>query len=188
MSWKPKRPIRFGLMSFRPAWQEAMEDAGRARRHGFDSLLTGDHLRHPRDPRFGFLDGWSMLAAWAAATSDIRLGMLVSNIIYRHPVVLARQAAAVDHISGGRLNLGIGTGVYATDHAMVGTEPWEPKKGSLGCANGRANPHPRGPLCRDRARPCVDCPLAPSLSTLGPMVLAPRIGRPGGTLFGTRLL
>lgn len=91
---------------------------------GFDTLMTGDHLRHPFDAAAEFLDGWTVLAGWAAVTTRVRLAMLVSNAIYRQPALLAKQAIAVDHISGGRLDLGIGSGIFETDHAMAGVPPW----------------------------------------------------------------
>lgn len=70
------------------------------------------------------LDGWSVLAGWAATAGSLRLAMLVSNIIYRHPAVVAKQAITVDQLSGGRLDLGVGAGVYPTDHAMAGVPRW----------------------------------------------------------------
>lgn len=91
---------------------------------GFDLLMTGDHMRHPFDANFELLDGWTVLAAWGVLTSRVRLAMLVSNVIYRNPALLARQAVAVDHISAGRLDLGIGSGIFGTDHAMAGVRPW----------------------------------------------------------------
>jgi alkanesulfonate monooxygenase SsuD/methylene tetrahydromethanopterin reductase-like flavin-dependent oxidoreductase (luciferase family) len=105
-------------------WSEMTERARTVEAAGFDTLMTGDHLRHPFDPEHEFLDGWSVLAAWGAVTSRVRLAMLVSNVIYRNPAVLAKQAVAVDHISNGRLDLGIGSGVFETDHDMAGVPRW----------------------------------------------------------------
>jgi alkanesulfonate monooxygenase SsuD/methylene tetrahydromethanopterin reductase-like flavin-dependent oxidoreductase (luciferase family) len=114
------------MMSLPASRSESQLHAQWAQDLAFDSLWTGDHLRHPREVDAPFLDGWSVLAAWAATTANVELGMLVSNLIYRHPAVLARQAAAVDVISAGRVTLGVGTGVYATDSAMVGQQEWSP--------------------------------------------------------------
>lgn len=111
-------------MSMASSWADARRDAELAAEFGFEAICTGDHLRHPPDDVFPSLDGWSVLAAWAAMTTELRLGMMVSNISYRHPAVLARQAVAVDDISGGRLDLGIGAGAYEVDHAMAGTAVW----------------------------------------------------------------
>jgi alkanesulfonate monooxygenase SsuD/methylene tetrahydromethanopterin reductase-like flavin-dependent oxidoreductase (luciferase family) len=111
-------------MSFPGDRREVDADARLAVEAGFDTLATGDHLRHPRDPTTPLLDGWSVLAAWAASTQQVRIAMLVSNLVYRHPTLVAKQAIAVDQLSGGRLDLGVGAGVYATDHAMAGVPPW----------------------------------------------------------------
>jgi len=116
--------VRFGLMTFPGDRREVEADARLAAEAGFDTIATGDHLRHPRDPTTPLLDGWSVLTAWAATTDRLRLAMLVSNLIYRHPVLVAKQAIAVDQLSNGRLDLGIGTGVYPTDHAMAGVPVW----------------------------------------------------------------
>lgn len=70
-------------------------------------------------------DGWSVLAAMACHTSTVRIGTLVTNPVLRHPVILAKQAMAVDAISGGRLELGIGTGIAEFDYDAVG-EPMPP--------------------------------------------------------------
>lgn len=111
-------------MSTASSWADARRDADLAGRFAFDSLCTGDHLRHPPGDVFPTLDGWSVLAGWAATTDRLRLAMMVSNLSYRNPVVLARQAVAVDQISGGRLDLGVGAGAYGADHAMAGTPDW----------------------------------------------------------------
>lgn len=111
-------------MSTASSWADARRDADLAGRFAFDSLCTGDHLRHPPGEVFPILDGWSVLAGWAATTDRLRLAMMVSNLSYRNPVVLARQAVAVDQISGGRLDLGVGAGAYGADHAMAGTREW----------------------------------------------------------------
>jgi F420-dependent oxidoreductase-like protein len=68
------------------------------------------------------LDGWSVLAALAAATSRLRLGNLVTGIHYRHPAVLANMAATIDVISGGRLELGIGAGWNEEESGAYGIE------------------------------------------------------------------
>lgn len=118
--------LRFGLEAFPIDLGEVVSEAVRAEEYGFDVLATGDHIRHPRDPGVALLDGWSVLANWAAHTQKVRLAMLVSNLIYRDPVLLAKQAVAVDQLCNGRLDLGIGTGVYPTDHLMAGVPEWSP--------------------------------------------------------------
>src|SRR5205823_8784349 len=91
--------MRFGLMSLAGTPEDVIADARLAADAGFDVIATADHLRHPRDPQVPGLDGWSILAAWAVTTERLRLAMLVSNLIYRHPVVLAKQVITVDQLS-----------------------------------------------------------------------------------------
>lgn len=113
-------------MTFPANGQEVVADATFARNAGFDLIATGDHLRHPRDPSVPLLDGWAVAAAWAMCASGLRIGVLVSNLIYRHPTLVAKAAMTVDQLSGGRLTLGVGGGVYETDHSMAGVSVWSP--------------------------------------------------------------
>jgi F420-dependent oxidoreductase-like protein len=71
-------------------------------------------------------EGWTMLAALAARTSRIRVGLMVTGNTYRHPAVLAHTAATVDVISGGRLDLGIGAGWNEYEHASMGLDLYRP--------------------------------------------------------------
>jgi len=74
------------------------------------------------DPKGPCLEGWTTLAALAQATTRLRLGTMVTGIHYRHPAVLANMAAAVDIISGGRLELGIGSGWNEEESGAYGIE------------------------------------------------------------------
>ena len=89
----------------------------------FESGWTFDHF-YPilSDPTGPCLEGWTTLTALAQATTRLRLGTLVTGIHYRHPAVLANMAAALDIISGGRLELGIGAGWYEEESGAYGIE------------------------------------------------------------------
>lgn len=89
----------------------------------FESGWTFDHF-YPifSDPTGPCLEGWTTLSALAQATTRLRLGVLVTGIHHRHPAVLANMAAAVDIISGGRLELGIGAGWNEEESAAYGLE------------------------------------------------------------------
>ena len=79
------------------------------------------------NPTGPWLDGWTTLAALANCTSHIRIGTLVTSIPFRHPAVLARQAMTVDHISNGRLEIGIGAGAPGKidpSYVMTGIDDW----------------------------------------------------------------
>jgi alkanesulfonate monooxygenase SsuD/methylene tetrahydromethanopterin reductase-like flavin-dependent oxidoreductase (luciferase family) len=87
----------------------------------FDSLWRSDHLLSLAGvPTRRGLDTWTSLAALATMTGHIRFGPLVSPITFHHPSILARQAATVDELSGGRLELGMGAGWYDIEHQMFG--------------------------------------------------------------------
>ena len=94
---------------------------------GFDSTWIADHFVNYAHPDSPWLDGCSALAGLAASTSKIRIGTLVTSIPFRHPAVLARQAMTVDHISNGRLEIGIGAGAPGSidpSYTMTGIEDW----------------------------------------------------------------
>jgi alkanesulfonate monooxygenase SsuD/methylene tetrahydromethanopterin reductase-like flavin-dependent oxidoreductase (luciferase family) len=89
---------------------------------GFDSVWDCDHYVQPEQPHGPYFEGWTLLAGLAAVTSRIRIGVLVSCNTFRHPALLAKEAVTVDHISSGRLELGVGAGWYEPEHAMFGIE------------------------------------------------------------------
>jgi alkanesulfonate monooxygenase SsuD/methylene tetrahydromethanopterin reductase-like flavin-dependent oxidoreductase (luciferase family) len=96
---------------------------------GFDSLWVVDHYVDPFNPSGTWYEGWTLLSALAMHTSRIRIGTLVSTMIYRNPAVLAKQAMTVDQITGGRLELGLGAGSPRDpSHPMTGVPAWEPRE------------------------------------------------------------
>jgi alkanesulfonate monooxygenase SsuD/methylene tetrahydromethanopterin reductase-like flavin-dependent oxidoreductase (luciferase family) len=116
---------RFGIIVMPDATTEELSRRFRGIEElGFDQLYLADHIGDFRDVSGPFLDGWSLLAAAAVQTSRIAIGPLVNNPILRAPAIVAKQAMTVDQLSGGRLELGMGAGVFEMDHQAVGTEPW----------------------------------------------------------------
>jgi probable F420-dependent oxidoreductase len=119
---------RFGvLLEQRYPWKSLVEHAQAVESAGFDSLWIADHFANPF-AQTDWLEAWTTLAALAVVTTRIRLGTLVTNIVYRHPALVAKQAATVDQISQGRLELGMGAGIAPTCHRMTGTPFWSGKE------------------------------------------------------------
>jgi alkanesulfonate monooxygenase SsuD/methylene tetrahydromethanopterin reductase-like flavin-dependent oxidoreductase (luciferase family) len=119
-------PIRFGIITIQNLpWPTLLEHWQHIEALGYGSLWVGDHFLNPHAIEEDWFDGWMLLAALATQTSTIRIGTLVTNIIYRNPALIARQAQTLDHISHGRLELGIGaTSERDPSHRMMGIEAW----------------------------------------------------------------
>jgi F420-dependent oxidoreductase-like protein len=102
-------------------WPQWVALADACERSGLEGLFRSDHYRSVTDgPALGSLDAWTTLAGLAACTDRIRLGTMVSPATFRHPSVLANAATTVDHISGGRAELGLGAGWYRREHTAFG--------------------------------------------------------------------
>jgi probable F420-dependent oxidoreductase len=103
-------------------WFEYLAMARAAEDVGFDSVWVGDHLLYRGDGREerGPWDAWTLLAALAAGTERVRLGPLVACTAFAPPGLLARKAAAVQEVSGGRLVLGLGAGWNETEFRAFG--------------------------------------------------------------------
>ena len=125
MTGRTRPKTRFGVFLGQVglSWDELVERFQLADELGFDHAWLVDHLM-PTDPPHErpCFEAWTSLAALAALTRRIELGVLVSSNTFRHPSLLAKQVATVDHVSGGRLILGMGTGWYADEHRRFGVE------------------------------------------------------------------
>ncbi|MBF6614107.1 MAG: LLM class flavin-dependent oxidoreductase [Chloroflexi bacterium] len=101
-------------------WPQLLDDALYLEKLGFGTCWIADHYAAVGNPATPALEAWSTLAALASRTTRIRLGTSVTNISTRHPAMLAKQAATVDCISGGRVDLGVGPGYYEQEHKWLG--------------------------------------------------------------------
>lgn len=117
--------MRFGLdvAQHQLSWDELLARTRFAEDLGFDGAWVFDHFTALYgDPHGPCLEAWTLLAGLAAATERIRLGALVTGITYRPPQILATQAVTVDHISGGRLELGLGAAWHGGEHRALGLD------------------------------------------------------------------
>src|ERR671936_2046784 len=115
--------MRFGIVTDQNLpWPSMVERWQLFERLGFDSAWDCDHLIQPSRPTGPYYEAWTLLAGLAACTERIRIGVLVSANTFRHPALLAKQAVTVDHVSNGRLDLGLGAGWYTAEHRMFGLE------------------------------------------------------------------
>jgi probable F420-dependent oxidoreductase len=119
-----RRPIRFGLLNETPAPpQGLLAHARRAESRGFSTFLIRDHfIAADFGPQ---LAPMATLGAVAAATSRLRVGTLVFDNDYRHPALLAKEAATIDVLSGGRFELGLGAGWLRAEYEATGL-PFDP--------------------------------------------------------------
>ena len=104
-------------------WEDWRAIAGACEEHGVGTLFRSDHYLSVDDRRErGSLDAWLTIAALGAVTTKLRLGTMVSPATFRHPAVLAKAVVSADHISGGRVELGIGAGWWEREHEAYGIE------------------------------------------------------------------
>jgi F420-dependent oxidoreductase-like protein len=118
-----RRAIRFGVfpLPLKTTWKEMREIWQRADELGYATARMPDHF-YPGsgDPASPLFEAWTALTALANSTRRIRVGPLVLGNTYRHPAVLANMAVTLDHISDGRLDLGIGAGWMQSEHDGYG--------------------------------------------------------------------
>mgnify|MGYP001819217258 CR=1 FL=1 len=126
MSHKP----RFGVLVLpNSEWPEILRRAKHVEDLGFELVSTADHFVDWSDTSRLWHEGWSVLAAVAMATERVRIATYVTQFPLRHPAMLARQALTIDHISNGRLEIGIGTGIpIDPSYDMMGIPNWSGKE------------------------------------------------------------
>jgi len=117
------RQMRIGLdtAQHQLLWPELVDRVQFAESAGFDGAWVFDHFTPLYgDPNGPCLEAWTLLAGLASETKRIRLGALVTGITYRHPSILATEAITVDHISNGRLEIGMGAAWHEPEHELLG--------------------------------------------------------------------
>ena len=130
-----KHPLRFGMkLSGQDTTIEALRTVWRlADESGFDHVWDFDHFASigAGGPDRPVYEGWALQAAMAEATKRVRIGCMVTGNTYRNPALLAKVAVTVDHLSGGRLEFGIGAAWAAIEHSMYGLEGLDHRVGRL---------------------------------------------------------
>jgi F420-dependent oxidoreductase-like protein len=104
------------------SWEQWVALATGCEEHRIPTLFRSDHYMNldGRHPERGSLDAWATLNALAAVTTTVRLGTMVSPATFRHPSELAKVVATADHVSGGRVELGLGAGWHEREHEAYG--------------------------------------------------------------------
>ncbi len=123
-------PIGLNLSSIGVSARWWLEAARRSEDAGYASVWIWDHFVSRGRTDDAVLECWTMLAAASGETSSIRLGSFVSNVMNRHPAVLARMVATLAELSSGRIELGIGAGGHPAEHEAYGIDfPPRPVRG-----------------------------------------------------------
>ena len=108
-------------------WPTLLDEARFLEQAGAGTLWVADHYAFPLRPAAPVFEAWTTLAALAASTTGLRLGSLVSNVATRHPAMLAKLVATVDHLSAGRVDIGVGAGggdgPYRREYEWLGIPP-----------------------------------------------------------------
>jgi F420-dependent oxidoreductase-like protein len=116
-------PVFFGIHTIQTwTWPELRDRWQWLENLGFDSLWLPDHFFPTAGRDKPMFEAWTLLSGLALVTERARIGILVSSNTFRHPALLAKQAVTVDHMSGGRLELGIGAGWFVEEHEVFGLE------------------------------------------------------------------
>jgi F420-dependent oxidoreductase-like protein len=118
-----KASVEFGIHTIQTwTWPELRDRWQWLESLGFDSLWLPDHFFPTAGRDKPMFEAWTLLSGLALVTERARIGILVSSNTFRHPALLAKQAVTVDHMSGGRLELGIGAGWFVEEHEVFGLE------------------------------------------------------------------
>jgi alkanesulfonate monooxygenase SsuD/methylene tetrahydromethanopterin reductase-like flavin-dependent oxidoreductase (luciferase family) len=116
----PQIGVAIGTIGATPEWW--LESARRLEAAGYRAVWAWDHFVGGGDKTVPVVEQWTILAAAAGATNRIRIGSFISNVMNRHPAVVARMASTLQAASGGRLTLGIGIGGNAAEHRAYGID------------------------------------------------------------------
>jgi alkanesulfonate monooxygenase SsuD/methylene tetrahydromethanopterin reductase-like flavin-dependent oxidoreductase (luciferase family) len=121
-----QHPVRFHVLLLpNVGWDELKARVVWLEELGIEVAALADHFVDWTNPSAPWFESWTALAAMAEVTSTIRLSTLVTQIPLRHPAMLARQVLTLDHISHGRIELGLGTGLTIDpSYAMAGLPNW----------------------------------------------------------------
>ena len=107
-------------------WDELRARVVRLEALGFDAAVVPDHFVDWTNPPSPWFESWTVLTALATATTRIRIGSSVTQVALRNPAMFARQALTLDHVSNGRLEIGLGTGLVGDpSYAMIGVPDWD---------------------------------------------------------------
>ena len=143
----PSAPMRFAVMiegQEGVGWDDWLALAETCERVGIEALFRSDHyLSVEQADDLGALDAWGTICGLAAVTERLRLGTLVSPATFRHPANLAKLALTADHISGGRVELGLGTGWHDAEHrayGFPGAVAWAGSPSSSRSSTGSSRP------------------------------------------------
>jgi alkanesulfonate monooxygenase SsuD/methylene tetrahydromethanopterin reductase-like flavin-dependent oxidoreductase (luciferase family) len=120
--------LRFDLCRFQAVpWPTLVDDVRYLEQTGAGTVWVSDVYVFPSWPDAPVLESWTTLAALAGETERVRLGTLVTDVALRHPGMLAKQVATVDQVSGGRVDLALGAGYYASELELLGISVLTPR-------------------------------------------------------------